>query len=161
MGQTMLDFGRDLCGDARFSTEREWLVTNGAGGYASGTVAGVLPRRYHGLLVAALKPPVGRTLLLTKLDETASYDGTCYPVFANRWASRELEPGGFRHLERFRLEGTRPVWTYALADALLEKRVWMQPGSNTTQVRYVVQMADLNGGRSEGMTAKEGDRGTR
>ena len=60
----MLDFGRHLCSDPRFSTEREWLVTNGLGGYASGTVAGVLTRRYHGLLVAALQPPLGRTLLL-------------------------------------------------------------------------------------------------
>jgi predicted glycogen debranching enzyme len=135
----MLDFGREMCGDPRWSTEREWLVTNGIGGYASGTVAGVLTRRYHGLLVAALKPPVRRTLLLVKLDETASYGGQSYPLFANHWAGGELEPAGFRHLERFRLEGTTPVWTYALADALLEKRVWMQPGSNTTYVRYEVQ----------------------
>ena len=132
----MLDFGRDLCGDVRFSTEREWLVTNGIGGYASGTVAGVLTRRYHGLLVAALEPPVRRMLLLTKLDETVRYDGYSYPLFANRWAGGEVEPLGFHHLERFRLDGTIPVWTYALADALLEKRAWMQPGSNTTYIRY-------------------------
>ena len=135
----MLDFGRDLCGDARVSMEREWLVTNGIGGYASGTVAGVLTRRYHGLLVAALEPPVRRTLLLTKLDETASYAGQSYPLFANRWAGGEVEPLGFHHLERFRLDGTTPVWTYALADALVEKRIWMQPGSNTTYIRYEVQ----------------------
>ena len=95
-------------------------------------------RRYHGLLVAALKPPVRRTLLLTKLDEMASYDGRSYPLFANRWAGGELEPRGFHHLERFCLEGTTPVWTYALADALLEKRIWMGPDSNTTYVHYEV-----------------------
>jgi predicted glycogen debranching enzyme len=71
----MLVFGRELCSDPSFSGSREWLVTNGLGGYASGTVAGVLTRRYHGLLVAALQPPVGRTLLLTKLDEVATYGG--------------------------------------------------------------------------------------
>ncbi|MGD8793932.1 MAG: amylo-alpha-1,6-glucosidase [Anaerolineae bacterium] len=132
----MIDFGRDLCGDLRCSGEREWLVTNGIGGYAMGTVAGVLTRRYHGLLVAAFQPPVERTLLLAKLDETATYQGRAYPLFTNRWSGDEVEPAGFHHLERFRLEGTTPVWTFALADALLEKRVWMEPGANTTYVRY-------------------------
>jgi len=132
----MLDVGRGLCSDPRFSTEREWLVTNGLGGYASGTVAGVLTRRYHGLLVAALQPPVGRTLLVTKLDETATCDGWAHPLFANRWDDGQLEPEGYHHLERFHLEGTTPVWTFACADALLEKRVWMQQGANTTYIRY-------------------------
>lgn len=132
----MLHFGRDLCSDPRFSTEREWWVTNGIGGYASGTVAGVLTRRYHGLLVAALQPPVGRTLLLAKVDEVATYGGLVYPLFANRWSDGRIEPEGFHHLERFHLEGTTPVWTYASADALLEKRVWMQQGANTTYIRY-------------------------
>ncbi len=132
----MLSFGRDLCGDLHFSGEREWLVTNGIGGYAAGTIAGLLTRRHHGLLIAALQPPVGRTLLLTKLDETASYDGRAYPLFVNRWSGGELEPLGHQHLERFGLEGTTPLWRYALADALLEKRVWMEPGANTTYVRY-------------------------
>ena len=132
----MLDFGRDLCGDPHFSTEREWLVTNGIGGYASGTVAGVLTRRYHGLLLAALQPPVGRTLLLTKLDETATYDGFAYPLYADRWGDEGLEPEGYRYLERFHLDGTIPVWTHSLSDALLEKRVWMQHGANTTYVTY-------------------------
>ena len=132
----MLDFGRDLCSDPHFSTEREWLITNGLGGYASGTVAGVLTRRYHGLLLATLQPPVGRTLLLTKLDETATYDGIAYPLFANRWGDGQVEPEGYHHLERFHLEGTTPVWTFAMADALLVKRVWMQQGANTTYIRY-------------------------
>jgi predicted glycogen debranching enzyme len=132
----MLAFGRHLCGDPRVSAEREWLVTNGLGGYASGTVAGVLTRRYHGLLVAALQPPVGRTLLLTKLDEVATYGGRAYPLFANRWSNGQLEPEGYHYLQRFHLEGTTPVWTFACADALLRKRVWMQQGANTTYIRY-------------------------
>jgi predicted glycogen debranching enzyme len=132
----MLDFGRSLCSDLQFSGQREWLVTNGIGGYAAGTVAGVLTRRYHGLLIAALQPPVGRRLLLTKLEETATYGAQAYRLFTDRWSGNEIEPAGFVHLERFHLEGTTPVWTYALADALLEKRLWMEPGANTTYVRY-------------------------
>ena len=132
----LLDFGREICGDIRLSGEREWLVTNGIGGYASGTVAGLLARRYHGLLIAALQSPVGRTLLLTRLDETAVYGGFAYPLFADRWSGGRVEPEGYCHLERFCLEGTTPVWTFALADALLEKRVWMQHGANTTYIRY-------------------------
>ncbi len=149
MTYRMIDFGREVCGNLALSAGREWLVTNGIGGYASGTVAGLLTRRYHGLLVAALKPPLRRTLLLTKLDETATYDGRTYPLFANRWAVpvaalryelgrgwNGVEPIGFYHLQRFHMEGTTPVWTFACADALLEKRVWMQPGANTTYIRY-------------------------
>jgi predicted glycogen debranching enzyme len=135
-GIVHLDFGRQVCGDLATAAGREWLVTNGLGGYASGTVAGLLTRRYHGLLVAARKPPVERVLLLAKLDETATYDGRRYPLSANRWLGGKVEPAGFVHLERFHLEGTTPVWTFALADALLEKRVWMQPGANTTYVAY-------------------------
>jgi glycogen debranching enzyme len=142
----MIDFGRDICGNLPTAERREWLVTNGIGGYAMGTVAQIPTRRYHGLLVAALQPPVGRTLLLTKLDETATYDGQFYQLFASRrmprprgptsHAGAKVEPAGFQHLERFRLEGTTPVWTFACADALLEKRVWMQHGANTTLVGY-------------------------
>ncbi len=139
----MIDFGREVCGDVHAATSREWLVANGIGGYASGTVAGLLTRRYHGLLIAALNPPLGRTLLLTKLDETAHYDGKLYPLFANRWAGNLVEPTGFHHLERFHLEGTTPVWTFACADALLEKRVWMQPGANTTYIQYDLRRATL------------------
>jgi predicted glycogen debranching enzyme len=135
-GRPVFDFGREVCSHLSVAEEREWLVTNGIGGYASGTIAGVLTRRYHGLLVAALKPPLGRTLLVTKLDETVAYNGDSYPLFANRWASGVVDPTGFYHLERFHLEGTIPVWTFGLADSLLEKRVWMQPGANTTYIRY-------------------------
>ncbi|MFQ5857883.1 MAG: amylo-alpha-1,6-glucosidase [Anaerolineae bacterium] len=136
-----LDFGREVCGQLSVAERREWLITNGIGGYAAGTIAGLLTRRYHGLLIAALSPPLGRTLLLAKLDDTATYNGRAYPLFANRWANRMVEPTGFNHLERFHLEGTTPVWTFACADALLEKRVWMQPGANTTYIRYDLRRA--------------------
>jgi predicted glycogen debranching enzyme len=133
-----IEFGRDICGTLSSAENREWLVTNGIGGYASGTVAGVLTRRYHGLLVAALNPPLGRTLLLTKLDETALYHERRYPLYTNRWISGTVEPHGYRQIERFCLEGMVPVWQYACADALLEKRVWMQQDANTTYVQYTL-----------------------
>ncbi len=136
-----IGFGREICGDLRSAQEREWLVTNGLGGYASGTVAGMLTRRYHGMLVAALKPPLERTLLVAKLDETARYNGHDYPLYTNRWADGTVTPHGYRHIERFSLEAAIPVWRFACADALLEKRVWLQQGENTTYVRYDLRRA--------------------
>jgi predicted glycogen debranching enzyme len=131
-------FGRDICGNYDSATSREWLVTNGIGGYASGTVSGILTRRYHGLLVASLKPPLDRKLLLTKLDETVDYDGKKFDLFANRWVST-TDPHGYQCIENFYLDGTVPVWNFTFADALLEKRIWMQQGANTTYVRYQLQ----------------------
>ncbi|HET7288866.1 MAG TPA: amylo-alpha-1,6-glucosidase [Thermodesulfobacteriota bacterium] len=136
-----IEFGRDICYDPRTSERKEWLVTNGIGGFASGTVAGILTRRYHGLLVAALKPPLGRNLLVTKLDETASYEGRNYPLSANRWSGGTVDPQGYINIERFYLDGAIPVWEYACADAILEKRIWMAEGLNTTYIRYELKRA--------------------
>ena len=131
-----LKFGREVCSNLRIAESREWLVTNGIGGYASGTISGLLTRRYHGLLVAALKPPVARTLLLTKLDEIVNYNGQFYDLSANRWADGTVSPQGYLHIESFHLEGTTPVWNFAFADGLLEKRIWMQQGENTNFISY-------------------------
>ena len=133
---SVVDFGREICGDLPAAESREWLVTNGIGGYAFGTVAGLDTRCYHGLLVAALKPPLGRSLLVAKLDETARYASGEFELFTNRWADGAVSPEGYRNIERFHLEGTTPVWTFALADALLEKRIFMPSGENTTYVLY-------------------------
>jgi predicted glycogen debranching enzyme len=131
-----LAWGREVWGRLESGESREWLCTNGIGGFASGTVAGLLTRRYHGLLVAALAPPLGRTVLVSKLDETLNYDTIRQPLFANRWGDGDVDPHGYVDLERFHLDGTTPVWTYACADALVEKRVWMEQGANTTYVQY-------------------------
>jgi len=131
-----LEFGRSTCGDLANAESREWLVTNGVGGFACGTVAGILTRRYHGLLVAALKPPGGRTLMVAGFEAIASYSGAVYELAANRWRDGTVAPRGYVYVERFMLDGSMPVWEYALGDALLEKRVWMDHGSNTTFVRY-------------------------
>ncbi len=137
----IVDFGRDVTGRLAAAESKEWLCTNGIGGFASGTVAGLLTRRYHGLLVAALAPPVGRTLLVSKLDERAHYEGLDRPLCTNRWADGTIDPAGHHDLERFVLDGTMPVWTWSWADALLDKRVWMEPGANTTYVQYSVVRA--------------------
>ena len=79
-----VQFGREVCGEPEIAESREWLVTNGLGGYASGTVAGTTTRRYHGLLVAALQPPVKRTMLVSGLDETVRYLG-------NNFHSRQID----------------------------------------------------------------------
>jgi predicted glycogen debranching enzyme len=131
-----IDFGREVCSNLETASQREWLVTNGIGGYAAGTLSGILTRSYHGYLVAALQPPLGRYLLLTKLDETVSLRGRSFPLFANRWASGVVEPEGYQHLERFYLDGSVPVWIYALEGIRIEKRLWMEQGENTTWVLY-------------------------
>src|SRR6516225_2824436 len=110
MRKAKVEFGREICGSLEIAEQREWLVTNGIGGYASGTVSGNLTRRYHGLLLAALKPPVGRTQLVAKLEETANYDGFDWALATNRWASGVIEPKGYFNIESFRLEGITPVW---------------------------------------------------
>lgn len=132
----MIEFGRGICGDPQQSASREWLVTNGIGGYASGTISGELTRRYHGLLVAALQPPVGRMLLVSRLAETVTYNEQTFPLSTNRWSPGELDPEGYLNIERFRLEGSTPVWTFECAGALLEKRIWMPQHRNTVYVQY-------------------------
>ena len=143
-----IKFGREICGNLEIAQQREWLVTNGIGGYASGTVAGNLTRSYHGLLVAALQPPLERTLLLTKIDDTVQYNGANFALSSNRWQGQAISPHGYQNIESFQLDGTIPVWNFALGDALLEKRIWMQPKANTTYVYYTLkrgsQAIDLN-----------------
>jgi predicted glycogen debranching enzyme len=136
--QAEIQFGREICGNLAAAESREWLVTNGIGGYASGTIAGSQTRRYHGLLVAALQPPVGRTFLVSAIDEVVHYIGEDFSLATHRWVSGAVEPKGFLLLEDFHLEGSMPVWTYALSDALLEKRVWMRQNENTTVIQYTL-----------------------
>jgi predicted glycogen debranching enzyme len=132
-------FGREIANNLEIAESREWLITNGIGGYGSGTISGSLTRNYHGLLVAALEPPVARTLLLTKLEETVNYNGQSYELTTNRWLDNAIAPQGYLQIESFRLEGTTPIWNFAFADGLLSKRIWMQQGENTTFIRYHYQ----------------------
>ncbi|RFC35945.1 MAG: putative glycogen debranching enzyme [Candidatus Nitrotoga sp. SPKER] len=141
MNETIFQLGRGVCGNFERAVELEWLVTNGMGGYASGTVGDLNTRRYHGLLMAALSPPAGRTLLVAKVDTTVRYRGKIYHLFCNEFIDGTVSPHGYLHLESFFLDGTVPVWHYALADALIEKRVLMARGQNTTYLHFRVLRA--------------------
>jgi predicted glycogen debranching enzyme len=133
--------GREICGDLEQSLRREWLITNGLGGYGSGTIAGCQTRRYHGLLIAADKPPVGRTLYLADLDAIARVDGRQYEFACHEYEGGFVNPHGYRLIESFRLDGTVPTWVYALGSARLRKRVYMARERNTTYVTYTLERA--------------------
>ena len=133
--------GRDDCGRFESAVRKEWLVTNGLGGFASGTVAGLNTRRYHGLLVAALRPPQQRTLAVAKIDTRACYDGTAYPLFTNEFGTGTIDPHGYRCIESFHLDHLIPVWTWALADARLQQRIWMDHGHNTVRLSFTLARA--------------------
>ena len=120
---------------------REWLVTNGVGGFACGTVAQANTRRYHGLLVAALAPPVERMLMVAKLDVTVRCQERLFELACNEYADGTIAPRGYAHLAAFHLEDGIPVWTYALAAARLEERIWMAHGRNTTYVSFTLRHA--------------------
>ncbi|MEM6925673.1 MAG: amylo-alpha-1,6-glucosidase [Myxococcota bacterium] len=120
----------------------EWLVTNGLGGFASGTVAGSTTRRYHGLLVAALDPPRRRHVVATRLDESVVHDGRRWELATNRWASGAVAPEGYAHLHRFWLDGRTPVWQWRLDGLLLERRIAMPHGHDATCVQWTVREAD-------------------
>jgi glycogen debranching enzyme len=134
----MITLGRDVCRDIGQALAHEWLVTNGLGGYAAGTLAGVNTRRYHGLLIAALQPPVERFQLVASCEEEVELDGTTYYLGANEYPDGRIHPGGFVHLESFTYERAIPTFTYRVGPARLEKTVWMEHGRNTTYVRYRV-----------------------
>ena len=135
--------GRVALSEPGVAARREWLVTNGLGGYASGTVSGALTRRYHGLLVAALQPPVGRTLLLAKFAERVTLDGAVHALDADHWATDPAPGPPSPRLEAFDLEDSVPVWTWAWGDTRLRTRVWMEQGENVTWIEYEL----LPGGR--------------
>ena len=132
----MIRFEQEICGDVDASSRREWLETNGIGGFASSTITGLNTRRYHGLLVAATRPPVGRVVVLSKLEETLFIDGQSFELSSNRYPG-VIHPQGFRYLRQFRLDPF-PVFTYELEGIEVEKTVFMIHGENSTAVYYRV-----------------------
>jgi glycogen debranching enzyme len=131
-----ISFGRAVLGDLAAATRREWLVTNGLGGFALGTLAGIATRRYDGLLVAATTPPVGRRVLVGGLVERVAIGDSTVALHAHEYADGTIEGRGFELAESFVLDGSVPAWTFAVEDALIERRIWMEHGANTTYVRY-------------------------
>jgi predicted glycogen debranching enzyme len=130
-----LTLGRQSCGNWDEAISYEWLVTNGIGGFACGTVAGANTRRYHGFLMASLAPPVARTLLVAKIDLSVSYRGIETDLSANEFAGGTITPRGFVHLESFLILDGIPTWRFAIADALLQQQIFMAQGVNTSYLR--------------------------
>lgn len=135
----MYFFGKSDWRTFEQGAQKEWLVTNGIGGYASSTIINANTRKYHGLLIAAHNPPGWRVALLSKLDERFTADDCTYNLAANQHASGFAELG-FIHLQQVRMD-TVPTFTYSFGDIFLEKTVFMVHGSNTTVILYRV----LNG----------------
>ncbi|HEV2014514.1 MAG TPA: amylo-alpha-1,6-glucosidase [Candidatus Dormibacteraeota bacterium] len=133
----MLRIDPETCHDLDTALSREWLVTNGLGGFASGTVAGVNTRRYHGLLVASLNPPVQRMVLLAALEEWLLIPGgDPQPLSAQEYWDGTVYPQGFQQLEGVELDGMLPVFRWSLAGRTIEKRIWMEHRILRTVVTY-------------------------
>ena len=139
-GSVQLRLPDETCRDWSPASAHEWLVTNGRGSYASGTVAGTNTRRYHGLLVAALRPPLGRTLLVAALDATVEpvAGAAPIPLHVHEYHDGTIAPHGHRHIEAFALHDGIPTWTYGFPGGRLTRTVWMEHGRDITYVRYAL-----------------------
>ncbi len=123
--------------DARELLRREWLVTNGLGGYASGTISGTVTWRYHGLLIAALPAPLGRVVMLNHLAETLWLpDGKCLQVGGEETGRQEREGSCGQFITGFRFENQMPVWRYEVDGVAFEKSLVLLHGQNTVHVNY-------------------------
>jgi predicted glycogen debranching enzyme len=133
----MIEIGKEIGSDLQGSTSREWLETNGIGGYASGTIAGANSRRYHGLLVAATRPPLGRMVLLSKFEESVTFGGRIYELSSNRYPGT-VYPTGYKYITSFRLDPF-PIWTYEIDGLVIERSIFMIAGRNTTVCQWKVR----------------------
>ena len=129
-----IEVPREVCTLYPRASRLEWLLTNGTGGFAMGTVAGSNTRRYHGLLVASLHPPVARVVTLARLEETALTPRGAVPLSVNQYPNT-LYPDGYTRLARFSLDDG-PVWTWSVNGVEVERRVLLVPGEQTVVVRY-------------------------
>jgi predicted glycogen debranching enzyme len=129
-------FTRAICGDLAQAERREWWLANGLGGYAGGTIAGSLTRRYHGLLIAPVASPLGRQLILAKADATVVAGARAWPLFTNRWKSGAVSPAGHIRIGSFHLDYSTPVWSYEIGDHRIEARIWMEPGVHTVYAAW-------------------------
>ena len=117
--------------------DKEWLTTNGLGGYASGSLLGVATRRYHGAVRS--RPAVkGSTVMVPRLHDTVETDTNSYALSGVEFADGQLEGEGYRYLQGFRREWQTPVWTFDCDGSRIEKRVVMPHGQNTVHVQYTL-----------------------
>jgi predicted glycogen debranching enzyme len=121
---------------------REWLVTNGLGGYASGTVAGLSSRRYHGLLIAALPAPLGRQVMLNHLSELVRLPDGTKALLGGLERKGGVDVPGAHYLTEFRLDTGLPVWVYRVGDAVIEKRILLPHMQNTALVNFRLVSGD-------------------
>lgn len=142
----MISLDESICSDFKQATSREWLETNGIGGFASGTVSGANTRRYHAILTAATRPPLGRITTVAKLDEKIVIDGEEFELSSNQYPGA-VHPNGYKFLKSFRLDPF-PIWTYELDGIEIEKKLFMVHGSNTTICRWSVRSGDSGEGKA-------------
>ncbi len=135
----MISFDRNICSDLEAATSREWLETNGIGGFACGTVAGSGTRRYHAILTSALDPPVGRLTVVSKFEETLIVDGVRYELSTNRFPGAVF-PEGFRFTTSFALDPF-PTWKFFAGGVELVKTIFMVHGSNATVCEWSLSEA--------------------
>ena len=135
----MITLDQLACRDLHSAKKREWLVTNGIGGYASSTVAGLNSRRYHGLLIAATKPPLGRFVLLSQLEDAIVVNGVRFDLSTNMYLGDIIHPAGHLNLKRFELE-PYPQFVFGNDQWELRKSIFMPQGENTTVIDYQFQM---------------------
>jgi predicted glycogen debranching enzyme len=126
--------------------DREWLETNGLGSYASAGIWGANTRRYHGLLVASLNPPVQRTVMLSRIDEVVAGESGSQSLATNHWQSGVVAPDGYKHVSAF-TTAPSPTWVFELADGVLVKQVAFIPGTNRVAIGYTWLAA--NGGKGK------------
>ncbi|MGC1210285.1 MAG: glycogen debranching enzyme N-terminal domain-containing protein, partial [Micromonospora sp.] len=124
-----IGFGPQVCGDLAAGSTREWLVPDGRGGYAMGTVSGLRTRRYHGLLVVAGETPAARRVGLVSLDPAVVLaSGERVRLGAHEWSSDVVDPRGFELLEQFALVDGVPRWRWRIGDVVIERELAMAYG---------------------------------
>jgi predicted glycogen debranching enzyme len=137
----MLTLKKSECNDLDTAQSKEWIITNGIGGYASSTVAGMNTRRYHGLLVAATAPPVGRFVMLSKLEDALIIGGERVELSTNLYRGGVVHPTGYLHLEAFSLDPF-PIYTYSGPGFELTKSIFMVHGTNTVVIEYTLSQGN-------------------
>jgi predicted glycogen debranching enzyme len=133
----MISFDSTICTDFEAASSREWLETNGIGGFACGTISGANARRYHGVFTPAVEPPLRRVTMLSKLEETLFIDDAAFDLSTNQYPNR-IHPRGYQFLKAFRLDPF-PIWTFEIDGVELEKKIFMIHGQNAVVCRWKVR----------------------